>query len=38
MVHPRKMPILDYQACSKEVERIKNEIKQIKTFTKFPKH
>ena len=38
MIHPRTMPILDYQACAKEVERIENEIKQIRTFTKFPKH
>lgn len=31
-------PILDYQACKKEVERIKNEIENMKKFRKIPKH
>lgn len=31
-------PILDYQACKKEVERIKDEIDRMKKFRKIPKH
>lgn len=31
-------PILDYQACKKEVERIKDEIDKMKKFPKIPKH
>jgi hypothetical protein len=38
MVHPKTMQILDYQACEKEVERIRNEIAKMKKFSKFPKH
>lgn len=38
MVHPKTMQILDYQACVKEVERIRNEIAKMKKFSKFPKH
>ena len=38
MMAPWIQLIPDYQACKKEVERIRNEIAQINQFSKFPKH
>ncbi len=36
MIYPGEW--IDYQACKKEVERIKNEIENMKKFRKIPKH
>lgn len=37
MITPREWITLDYQACKNEVEKIHNEIDQIKKFSKLPK-
>ena len=38
IIKPYRRFVFDYQACNKEVERIKDELDKMKKFRKIPKH